>query len=64
MRFSTRGQLAKAVAGMDDEERFLAYPLGRMVARTCKAIYEVEDGLAFQRPRGNALRAMRGLVED
>ena len=37
MRLCTRGQIAKAVAGMADEERFLAYPLGRMVARTIKA---------------------------
>ena len=62
MRLCTLGQLAKAVAGMDDEERFLAYPLGRMVARTVKAIYAVADGVAFERPVGKALKAMRRLV--
>ena len=62
MRFCTRGQIAKAVEGMEAEERFLAYPLGRMVARTIKALYAVEDGIAFQQPRGNALKAMRRLV--
>ena len=62
MRLPTRGQLARAVEGMDGEERYLAYPLGRIVSRTIKAIYAVEDGIAFQRPRGNALKAMRRVV--
>ena len=64
MRLPTRGQLAKAVAGMDDEERFLAYPLGRMVARVVKAIYAVADGIAFERPVGKALKRMRELSDD
>ena len=62
MRLPTSGQLTKAVAGMDGEERFLAYPLGRMVARTVKAIYAVADGLAFERPVGKALKRMRRLA--
>ena len=63
MRLPTRGHLTKAIAGMAAEEKYLAYPLGRIVARTVKALYAVEDGLAFQQPRGNALKAMRRLVE-
>ena len=63
LRLPTRGQLAAAVAGgPDGEERFLAYPLGRMVASTVKAIYAVADGIAFERPVGKALKRMRELA--
>ena len=57
----TRGQLTKAIASDDDEERFLAYPLGRMVGRVVEEIYEVSNGIAFQRPVGHALKTMRGV---
>ena len=37
----------------------MAYPLGRMVARSMEAIYAVVDGIAFRRPVGKALEEMR-----
>ena len=62
LRLCSDSQRAKALSGIDDEERFLAYPLGRMVSHVLTAIYAVEDGIAFRQPRGNALKAMRRLV--
>ena len=64
LRLRTDAEVVSALGDMDQEERLLAYPLGRMVARTCNAIYAVEDGLAFQQPRGNALKAMRRLLDS
>ena len=62
LRLRTDAEVVSALGDMDEEERLLAYPLGRLVARTCNAIYEVDNGLAYQQPRGNALKAMRRLV--
>ena len=62
LRLCSDGQLAKALSNIDDEERFFAYPLGRLVGRVMTAIYEVEDGIAFKRPVGDALKTMRRLV--
>ena len=62
LRLRTDTEVISALADMGEEERLLAYPLGRMVARTCNAIHAVEDGLLFQQPRGNALKAMRSLT--
>ena len=62
LRLCSDGQLAKALSSTADEERFLAYPLGRLVSRVMTAIYDVEDGIAFKQPRGKALKTMRGLV--
>ena len=62
LRLCSDSQRAKALSSMDDEERFLAYPLGLLVRRSMNAIYAVEDGIAFRQPRGNALKAMRRLV--
>ena len=55
----TKAQVVSALGDMADEERFLAYPLGRLVRRSMKSIYDVEDGIAFMQPRGNALKKMR-----
>ena len=62
MRLCSKRQLAKAVSGMYDEERFLAYPLGRMVRRVTNAIHDTGDGLAFYRPVGRRLKAMRAIA--
>ena len=62
LRLRTDAEVVSALGDMDKEEHLLAYPLGRMVGRTIDAIFAVEDGLAFQQPRGNALKAMRRVV--
>ena len=64
MRLRTDAEVVSALADMDEEERLLAYPLGRMVARTCNAIHAIEDGIAFERPVGKALERMRELSGD
>ena len=64
LRLRTDDEVMSALADMNKEERLLAYPLGRMVARTAKAIYAVDDGIAFNQPRGNALKAMRRAARD
>ena len=58
----TRAQMASALSDMDAEERLLAYPFGRLMSRAVKAIWDVEDGIAFKRPVGAALKTMRRLV--
>ena len=62
LRLRSNGQLAKALSNIDDEERFLAYPLGRMVRRVTNAIHDIDDGLAFFQPKGRRLKAMRAIV--
>ena len=62
LRLRTDAQIASALDEMDDEERFMAYPLGRMVSRTVAAIYAAGDGIVFHRPVGAALKAMRAVV--
>ena len=62
LQLRTDAEVVSALGDPDKEEHLLAYPLGRMVGRTIDAIYAVEDGLAFQQPRGNALKAMRRVV--
>ena len=62
MRLCSNSQMAKALSNIDDEERFLAYPLGRMVRRVTNAIHDTHEGLAFYRPVGRRLKAMRELV--
>ena len=62
MRLRSNSQLAKALSNIDDEERFLAYPLGRMVRRVTNAIHDTREGLAFYRPRGRRLKEMRELA--
>ena len=63
LRLRTDAEVVSALADMEEEERLLAYPLGRMVSRTGNAIWAIENGLAFQQPRGNALKAMRRVVK-
>ena len=62
MRLCSDSQMAKALSNMDDEERFLAYPLGRMVRRVTNAIHDFHDGLAFYRPIGRRLKTMRAIT--
>ena len=62
MRLRSDGQLAKALSSMDDEERFLAYPLGRMVRRVTNAVHDIGGGIAFHRPVGRQLKAMRAIA--
>ena len=62
MRLCSDRQLAKALSNLADEERYLAYPLGRMVRRVTNAIHESHDGLAFHRPLGRRLKTMRAIV--
>ena len=62
MRLCSDSQLAKALSNIDDEERFLAYPLGRMVRRVTNAIHDTHKGLAFYSPTGRRLKAMRAIT--
>ena len=62
MRLCSDRQLAKALSDTDDEERFLAYPLGRMVRRVMSAIHDTGDSLPFYRPVGRRLKAMRAIA--
>ena len=62
LRMRSDSQLAKALSNADDEERFLAYPIGRMASRVVTAIDAVKDGIAFCRPVGAALKEMRAIV--
>ena len=62
MRLRSDGQLAKALSNMDDEERFLAYPLGWMVRRVTNAVQDIGGGIAFHRPVGRQLKAMRAIA--
>ena len=62
LRLCSDRQLAEALSNMDAEERHLAYPLGRMVARVVAAIHDTGDGLAFYRPLGRRLKAMRAIA--
>ena len=64
LRLRTDAEVVSALGSMDEEERLLAYPLGRMVSQTANAIWAVDDGLAYQQPRGNALKAMRRVVRE
>ena len=62
LRLCSDSQLAKALSHIDDEERFLAYPLGRMVRRVMSAIHDTGDSLPFYRPVGRRLKAMRAIA--
>ena len=64
LRLRTDAEVVSALGNMEEEERLLAYPLGRMVAQTGNAIWAIENGLAFQQPLGNALKAMRRVVGE
>lgn len=62
MRLCSDRQLSKAISNMEDEERFIAYPLGRMVRRVTNAIHETRNGLALYAPVGRNLKTMRAIA--
>ena len=62
IRFCSNKQLIKAMKTVEDEERYLAYPLGRMVRRVFNAIHDTKDSLALYAPVGRKLQEMRTLA--